>query len=102
MLVMLLQGWVMAYQSTAMASGIEVCSASGAKRVDREGKPLPSLGHAGHDCCCTAAALPPPVPQDTAAPNLRHEAPTRHLSAGRLAAQWLAPLSRGPPLSRSA
>jgi hypothetical protein len=98
-LVLLLQGPAMAYQATAMATGIDVCSASGSKRVDGEGKPLTASHTSHHDCCCSAASLPPPLSIDTSLLAFGHETPADKLSAGRLGAEWMAPLSRGPPAS---
>ena len=95
--VLLLQGWSMTYQATAMASGTEVCSAAGvAKRVDGQGNPLPA-SHAGHDCCCAATSLPGPVSLDIALAAFAHQTPSGLPGAGRLSAESLTPLSRGPP-----
>jgi hypothetical protein len=47
------------------------------------------LDNAGHDCCCIASVGMPPAFDG---------APAELITTGRLSAQWLAPLSRGPPL----
>ncbi|WKB53379.1 DUF2946 family protein [Eleftheria terrae] len=96
-LVMFWQPWVAAYQASLAAAGIEVCTATGVTRVHP--KEQPAGEHQGHDqdCCCSAglvAALPPvPAPL----PRLHAIAPTAHLGERVLQAEWLGPLSRGPP-----
>jgi hypothetical protein len=54
-----------------------------------------------HDCCCTGnPSAPPSRPMDTPQVHLgvSGSAPA---TAAELAAQWLSPLSRGPPASLS-
>ena len=97
--VLIVQALVGSYLGVAVAAGTQVCSASGADRVvDADGQPLPAAGgHLGHDCCCMPLAGP--------APSMAAWVPARHvrhvhaqtLTQRKLAAQWLAPLSRGPP-----
>lgn len=96
-LALLLQGLVMPRHAIAMATSTEVCSADGAaKFVDADGHTVSKHGM-DHDCCCPslAAALPATgwVPAPPATPVPPRPAP----AAALLAAQWLGPLSRGPP-----
>lgn len=90
------QPWVAAYQATLAGLGIEVCTSEGMKRVDADGNVVSVTGQPSHDCCGTGiAGLPgntPAVPLTA-----RHDSPVTLLTAGRLAAEWQAPLSRGPP-----
>ncbi len=90
------QPWVGAYQATLAGLGFEVCTSEGMKRVDADGKVVSVTGQPSHDCCGTGiAGLPgdPPLLTGTAG----HDSPVTLLTAGRLAAEWQAPLSRGPP-----
>ncbi|WP_372526141.1 DUF2946 family protein [Piscinibacter sp.] len=80
-----------------MDLGLEVCSADGAKRVDADGKPISSGEHHAHDCCCSADLAAPLPGQLTAETPARHSFPGSLATFGQLSAQWLAPLSRGPP-----
>lgn len=84
-----------AHHSTVMASGLEVCSADGAVRVDAGGSPL-SSDH-GHACCCTADFSLPPTFEAHLKADMTAASPAALFTLGRLSAQWLAPLSRGPP-----
>lgn len=88
------------YLGVAIAGGTAVCSATGSTTVvDADGEPLPAETHAHHDGCCSAAyALPAPAAEPAPSLHAGH-APAGQLTAQRLGAQWLAPLSRGPPLS---
>ena len=88
------------YLGVAIAGGTSVCSATGTTTVvDADGEPLPAAAHGHHDCCCSATyALPPPQGEPAPRVDVAH-APAEQLTAQRLGAQWLAPLSRGPPLS---
>ncbi|HWP18779.1 MAG TPA: hypothetical protein VNO84_06605 [Burkholderiaceae bacterium] len=96
--VVLLQAVLGSYLSAAVAGGTSVCSATGtAIVVDADGEPLPAHAHFLHDGCCTPAFGLHLAPGTAAGPGLAHEAPTARLSARRLAAAWMAPLSRGPP-----
>ena len=95
-LALVLQSFTALSHATAMAAGTELCSAGGHTTrvsVDDDG----GTGTSPHDCCLSAAtAAPPPVPQPLL-PALGFDAPAPALTAQRLAAEWLAPLSRGPP-----
>lgn len=90
------QPWVAAYQATLAGLGIEVCTSEGMKRVDADGNVVSVTGQPSHDCCGTGIAG---LPGNTLAvpPTARHDSPVTLLTAGRLAAEWQAPLSRGPP-----
>jgi hypothetical protein len=100
---LLAQPWLAAAPSTAANLDTEICTGTGLQLVHERGDPSdPTHGGSGHhdcmDCCCASpvAILPPawaPV-----LPEAGHEAVVMTLSARQLAAQWLAPLSRGPPL----
>ena len=95
-MAMLVQTVSMAYHATAMATGIEVCTTDGAMRVSTDGEPLGS-DSAGHDCCCPGTVGTPPAVEDLTPLRAIDPAPSERITAGRLSAQWLAPLSRGPP-----
>lgn len=85
-------------RAAGMASGIEVCTMAGMQVVDADGLPLDAGVHPCTDCC--GSLLPPgllPSRSATAASALRHAAPASPPTVQRLAAEWLAPLSRGPP-----
>ncbi len=97
--LLLTQLWVAGYQSMAALTGIEVCSAEGMLRVSADGQPITAAPHHGHDCCLplgTANLLPSPPLFGLLA--LAGAAPEPLLSAARLDAEALTPLSRGPPL----
>ena len=84
--------------AAAMVTGTEVCTSTGPQWVDADGQVVAAHAHACADCC--SSPVPPVLlPGAAAAPvvPLRHAAPAEPLTAQRLAAQWLAPLSRGPP-----
>lgn len=92
------QPWVATSHAAAMASGTAICTSRGNVVLDAQGKAVPSARQGCGDCCSsvTPAALLPTiatVPQRA----VSHAAPADVLTAQRLAAQWLAPLSRGPP-----
>lgn len=97
-LALLLQGLVMPRHAIAMATSTEVCSVDGAaKWVDADGQVVSRHGM-DHDCCCPSlgvalpaagwVVMPPALPPQAQAP----------LAAALWAAQWLGPLSRGPPV----
>lgn len=97
MLVLLAQPWIGASHAASMAMGTEICTSSGIQLIDAHGKAMEASQHDSHDCCCTGAVglpgnialgAPDPCPQ---------AGPAELLSARRLDAAWLAPLSRGPP-----
>jgi hypothetical protein len=92
---MLVQMVSMTYDATAMATGVEICTADGAKRAVIDGKQN-GLDNAGHDCCCIASVGMPPAFEDLTPPRPSDGAPAELITTGRLSAQWLAPLSRGP------
>ncbi len=96
-LALLFQPWIGAYRAAAAVGGIEVCTVAGPKRVDADGNPR-TVNHGAHDCCCVSAVASPPPSLATHAVALAHESPAATLKAGRIAAEWLSPLSRGPPL----
>src|SRR5258708_5219559 len=51
-MVMLGQSWWSTWRAVGMVTGIEVCTAEGARFVDEQGQPLPAqMSHVGHDCC---------------------------------------------------
>jgi hypothetical protein len=95
-LALLLQSFTALSHATAMAAGTELCSANGhTTRVSVEDDG--AAGASPHDCCLSAAtAAPPTLPQPLLLA-LGFDAPAPALTAQRLAAEWLAPLSRGPP-----
>lgn len=93
---LLVQAACLSYHATAMATGVEVCSVEGTKRVPDDSSPASDATAGEHDLCCVSALATPPV-LDIANASFEPPAPTSHLSAERLGAQWLAPLSRGPP-----
>ena len=99
-LSLLWQPWVSTAHAVSMASGTEVCTSTGPQLFDANGKAIDAQPRSCLDCC---GAMSPPALQPTAAPlvlhPLSHAAPAEPLTAQRLAAQWLAPLSRGPPLA---
>lgn len=93
------QPWVVTAHAAAVATGNAICTSRGNVVLDSEGKAVPSARQVCGDCCgcATPAALLPEVAsiQHRA---VSHASPADVLTAQRLAAQWLAPLSRGPPL----
>jgi len=97
-LCLLCQGFVAVRHEVAMAAGFEVCSADGSRRVvDDEGRPVSDGAQAHHACCLLGdTAAPPPLAR--AFEGLAVVvAPAASVPVGRLAAEWAAPLSRGPP-----
>lgn len=99
-LTLFLQGLVATHHATAMAAGIEVCSAGGGvHRVDADGQPLSAASV--HDCCC-AGLDAAPLPSPAACPSVADEAPRSASPIGAApSAEWRAPLSRGPPAPAS-
>lgn len=99
-MVMLGQSWWSTWRAVGMVTGIEVCTAEGARLVDEQGQPLPAqMSHVGHDCCTSGPidALVPHV-QPMPAMAQRHRIPVDAHRPGWLDAEWRGPLSRGPPL----
>lgn len=95
---LLWQPWVSTTHAVAMASGVEVCTSAGPQVFDANGKAIDAQPRSCLDCC--GAVSPPALLPTVAALGvhpLSHAAPADVLTAQRLAAQWLAPLSRGPP-----
>lgn len=86
-----------AAQRVAMASGLEVCTTSGMQIVDADGKAISAQHHECPDCCCAASPMMPAAPDRYDPAVYPRPAPIETLTMRRLAAQWLAPLSRGPP-----
>jgi len=97
--VLIAQALFGSYLGVAVAAGTQVCSASGAALVvDADGDLLPAAGaHLGHDCCCTALGGPSPSPVTWQPMLLPRQVRAANPTQRELAAQWLAPLSRGPP-----
>lgn len=96
---LLWQPFLSTAHAAAMATGTEVCTSAGMQWVDADGKTVAAHAHACADCC--SSPVPPGLLPDAAVPAavpLRHAAPAEFLTVQRLSAQWLAPLSRGPPL----
>jgi len=88
-----------AYFGVMAATGMEVCSASGSSIVtDADGDPLPASAQHMHDSCCLPAFGPSPFLAEWKAVHPLRQAPAEPLTLQKFAAQWLAPLSRGPPL----
>ena len=96
-LALLMQALWMPRMATAMAAGVDVCSAQGHRRI-----PLPADDGAAqshqHDCCCPGAmaAAPPPA----VAPLLlssNRQAPDVAPQGAAPSLDWYGPLSRGPP-----
>ena len=100
MAALLVQGWLGTYFGVAVAAGTKVCSATGASTVmDADGKPLPaSAAHHANECCCTPFLGPSLVLPEWRLAHQPGLAPAEPLTLQKLAAQWLAPLSRGPPV----
>jgi hypothetical protein len=97
--VLAVHGMLGAYLGVAVAAGMPVCSATGAKTVlDADGEPLPGTGSPlGHECCCTSFFGPAPFLATWQPAQHFQPAPAEPLTLRKFAAQWLAPLSRGPP-----
>jgi hypothetical protein len=97
-LCILLQSFFAVQHDVAMATGLEVCTAEGAKRVDGQGEQLdgqPLL----HACCVMAdldLAMPPPR-ADVRVVFVASVPPAEALPTAWVCAQWVSPLSRGPP-----
>jgi hypothetical protein len=100
-LCLLFQSTVLIRHAAAMTTGAEVCSANGSKRVDADGKPVSdAVGH-DYDCgCCGVSLAAPPADAAIRDPMTVPLSPTAFIAVSRLYAQWLAPLSRGPPGAR--
>lgn len=99
---LLAQPWLLAAPSPAANLDTEICTGNGLQIVHELGDPAGSAhdGSGHHDCmdCCCAspvAILPPAWSSALPEPGL--EIPAIALTARQRAAQWLAPLSRGPP-----
>jgi hypothetical protein len=96
-LVLLLQPWVGTSHAVAMAMGTEICTTFGTQWVDGQGKALDGAKHDGHDGCCSGAAGMTADLAPAGHGNDRQCTPAESLAASRHGAEWLAPLSRGPP-----
>ncbi|AKJ29156.1 DUF2946 family protein [Caldimonas brevitalea] len=97
-LVVFWQPWAAAYQATVAVAGLELCSVAGTQRVDRHGNSVDAdHAHVAGDCCAAAdLSLPPAaISTLTTAQIATRAAPL--LTAGRIGAEWLGALSRGPP-----
>ncbi|CAN5302552.1 hypothetical protein BH10PSE17_BH10PSE17_15770 [soil metagenome] len=95
-LVFTAQTQAMSSHALAMSMGIEICTAQGMKFVDPDGKPLPKESMQ-HDCCCIGTLGSAPTSVVPIVLTLPAAAPTSFVATRRLSAEWLAPLSRGPP-----
>jgi hypothetical protein len=81
--------------AAAVVTGVDICTSDGSRRVSTD-DPSDHSSDLHHDCCCTVHLAAPPVgfePVRVAAACGGCE----DVAASKLAAQWLAPLSRGPP-----
>ncbi len=96
-LALLLQPWVGAGRAAAMAMGTEICTTTGVQLLDAQGKAVDASTHASHDCCCTGTLWLPAGLAFEGAGSFAQESPAEVLTTSRLDAEWLAPLSRGPP-----
>ncbi len=95
---LLVQPWVSATRLVAMANGTPVCTSGGdMKMVDADGQPMQAMHHPCLDCCSASLlGLPPVLAWNEPRPVL-HTQPAELITASRRDAQWLSPLSRGPP-----
>jgi hypothetical protein len=99
----LLQSTVLVQHALAMATSVEICSTDGPKRVDADGKPISdAVGHDNGCGYCGVSLAAPPVPASISEPMPVRSSLPAFITIGKLHAQWLAPLSRGPPGSRRA
>ena len=99
---LLAQPWLAAVPSTAASLDMEICTGTGLQlvqeRVDPAGSDHDGSGHHDcMDCCCASPVAVLPSAWVPVLPEAGHETVVMTLSARQLAAQWLAPLSRGPP-----
>ncbi|CAN7617749.1 hypothetical protein [Rhizobacter sp. LjRoot28] len=85
-------------RAAGMAAGQEVCTSVGMQMVDADGQPIQAQSHPCTDCCGSLwpAALLPGMATGLLR-ELRHATPASPPPPLRLAAEWLGPLSRGPP-----
>jgi len=99
MTVLLAHEVLSTYWGVAVAAGTTVCSATGSKTMtNADGEPLPATAHHADPCCCTQVVAPLPFLGECKPVRHRSQAPHEPLTLQKLAAQWLAPLSRGPPV----
>lgn len=96
-LSLLFQNAVVTQHALAMATGVEVCSASGPVRVDADGHPLTGGSGGCHACCLAADLAAPPAPPPPALLEANQLAPQQPCAPAQPPAPWLGPLSRGPP-----
>ena len=96
-IALLFQNAILTQHALAMATGIEVCSVAGPTRVDADGHPLKGGDLKHHDCCCATPLAAPPVARTLPPMPSAGRVAAAPVTAARLAADWLAPLSRGPP-----
>jgi hypothetical protein len=99
MLALLMQALWMPRMATAMAAGVDVCSAQGHRRIQLPDEDGQATAKNNHDCCCPgawSAAPPPAVPTLASTPQSQLLAVAPQGAAPSL--DWHAPLSRGPPL----
>ena len=97
-LCLLTQSVLAAQHVIAMTLGNEVCTTDGVKKIGDDGQPLAGSAQHDHDCCCSATDSAAPSPEFIVAVERNRTSAETLLTAGRLAAQWLAPCSRGPPV----
>ena len=95
-LLLLFQFVFMAHHSVVMAAGTEICTSEGTKHLSAEGDSIGDAGH-HHDCCSTGKLAAPPATRLGSAQEAAGTVTSTFITTDRLAAQWLAPLSRGPP-----
>jgi hypothetical protein len=98
-LALLMQALWMPRMATAMAAGVDVCSAQGHRRIALPAEDGHPQANQSHDCCCPAAlaAAPPPVVAALLVSPHR-QAPDVAPQGAAPSLDWHAPLSRGPPL----
>jgi len=94
-MVMLGQSWWSTWRAVGMVTGIEVCTAEGARFVDEQGQ----MSHVGHDCC-TSGPIDALVPHIEPLPAMaqRHRIPRGCAPPGlaRRRMAW-APVARASP-----
>lgn len=94
--VFLLLFQLVAPHARPVVVGVELCTGTGVARIGVQEHHAPDGDGAHHDCCCSDKLAPPPVavqPSEVAVTSAARD----FIATSRLAAQWLGPLSRGPP-----
>ena len=95
-LVLLLLFQMAAPHATPVSADAEVCTSAGIGRVGIQEHGSADAGGAHHDCCCTDKLTSPPAVTEPLRPVVT-SATIPLITTSRLAAQWLGPLSTGPP-----